>query len=511
MNYSIPDGKKGHEIEKLLAKRFGVTGGTSEPTPFKYYDTFDWRFHKRGLHLLHKSGRFSLLDFLVSPEIEEAGLKIQYKGGFSWDYPPSGFRDALAEIMDPRALRPVVQGSSRITTLNLLNKDQKTVVRITIEEAEVEKGKDKLQLTRRLTLRPVRGYDKELSLAQKILEGKGMRPGGDSFFEEATALLDVHPGDYSGKVSFKIPPGQCSRQVAKGMVASLLQVARQNEAGILSDHDSEYLHDFRVSIRKVRSILSLVKEVFPEDLTQQLKNDFRGIGTATGPVRDLDVYLLSRDDYIDMVPEAQKQGIRLLFKDLEKRRKRECAKLNHYLESKAYRGLMEEKLQLFRSKGDHLPKSKNSGKPIAKLAEKTLQKRYAKIIGMGNLVTMETPDEDVHELRIECKKLRYLLEFFQSLLNKKAVSNFVKQLKLLQDNLGRFNDLCVQQEYMNKYLSSISPRRKDAPVIIPAVGTLIGVLYKEQTEEKAKVETNVLAFISHSNQELFSTIFKAKA
>jgi len=509
MNYQLPDDEtKRAELRELLHKRFGITEEITEPSPFTYYDTFDWRFHNRGLHLLHLGGRFSLLNFLENPPIEEAGLKANYSGRFSWDYPHSGFRDAISEILDPRALLPVFEGQIVNTTLNLLNKDEKTVVRITIEEATIRRGKQDIPLNRQMVLHSVRGYDKELSTAKKVIESIGIEHCSETLYEESVRILGITPGDYKGKVQFKIDPKAPARETNQEMISSLLTVARQNEAGTIEDHDTEYLHDYRVSIRKIRSILSLLKEVFPEDITQELKDQFRSLGTATGTVRDLDVYILSKEEYINMVPGPQKHGIELLFKDLEKRRKTECHKLSKFLQSKSYQNLITEKIHFFSHPHDEIPASRNALKPIKKLAFRTLHKRYDKIVGMGkHIISNETEDEEVHVLRIECKKLRYLLEFFQSLLNKSSVAKFVKQLKHLQDNLGRFNDLCVQQEYMNNYLSSLSQRRKNITEIVTAVGTLIGVLYKEQIEEKAKVDANVETFISESNQELFTTIF----
>ena len=508
MNYQMSDETTGADLSESLERFYTVREEITEPSAFTYYDSYDWRFHNRGLHLLHTGGKFTLLNFLESPETEEASLKSRYLGRFSWDYPHSGFRDFIADILDPRALKEIIVGTNQVTTLHLLNKDEKTVARVTIEQASINNAENDLPLKRRACIHGVRGYDKELKVTRKALEACGLISSKESLFEEAVRMLGVTPGDYTGKVRFVLNPKTPARETTKSMIHSLLQVVRINEPGTIADHDSEYLHDYRVSVRKIRSILSLVKEVFPEDLTQQLKEEFRELGNQTGPVRDLDVYLLSKEEYISMVPETQRPGIELLFKDLEKRRKSECAKLNKFLKSKAYNELMDEKLHFFSNSEDDIPESRNSSKPIGKLAVKTLQKRYSKIIGMGtHIITRDTEDEEVHELRIECKKLRYLLEFFKSLLNKKAVAKFVKQLKHLQDNLGRFNDLCVQQEYMNHYLGTLNHRRKNATEIVTAVGTLIGVLYKEQIEEKAKVDANVATFICEENQQLFNTLF----
>ena len=66
----------------------------------------------------------------------------------------------------------------------------------------------------------------------------------------------------------------------------------------------------------------------------------------------------------------------------------------------------------------------------------------------------DTPAEQVHDLRKDAKKLRYLLECFGSLLPKSPRKQFVKRLKALQDNLGEHQDAEVHVAAA----SGISPR-----------------------------------------------------
>ena len=66
------------------------------------------------------------------------------------------------------------------------------------------------------------------------------------------------------------------------------------------------------------------------------------------------------------------------------------------------------------------------------------------MVKMGRAIDDDSPAEDLHELRKVGKELRYLLEFFASLYPADVVKPFVKTLKGLQDQLGRFQDREVQ-------------------------------------------------------------------
>jgi CHAD domain-containing protein len=50
------------------------------------------------------------------------------------------------------------------------------------------------------------------------------------------------------------------------------------------DLDTEVLHDFRVSIRRTRSALVLMKSVFAQIVTDRFKKDFAFVGKLIEPV-----------------------------------------------------------------------------------------------------------------------------------------------------------------------------------------------------------------------------------
>ena len=100
----------------------------------------------------------------------------------------------------------------------------------------------------------------------------------------------------------------------------------------------------------------------------------------------------------------------------------------------------------------------------------------------GKAINDDTPDEALHDLRIDCKKLRYLLEFFASLFSKNKMDKLIGYMKKLQDNLGDFNDLSVQQQELMTYLNEVLPRsrRADRLLCAAAIGGLIARLHDQQ-------------------------------
>jgi CHAD domain-containing protein len=58
--------------------------------------------------------------------------------------------------------------------------------------------------------------------------------------------------------------------------------------------------------------------------------------------------------------------------------------------------------------------------------------------------------EEMHELRIRCKKLRYATEFFQALFPDMSI--FIGHMKGLQDLLGVMNDIAVMEHILDELL-----------------------------------------------------------
>ncbi len=60
------------------------------------------------------------------------------------------------------------------------------------------------------------------------------------------------------------------------------------------------------------------------------------------------------------------------------------------------------------------------------------------------------PIPELHELRKDCKRLRYAAEFFSGGFGSKAVKPFVKRLATLQEELGALNDAAVAAQLVGQ-------------------------------------------------------------
>ena len=107
-------------------------------------------------------------------------------------------------------------------------------------------------------------------------------------------------------------------------------------------------------------------------------------------------------------------------------------------------------------------------------------------------------------MRIEAKKLRYLLEFFSSLFPQPAMAPLLEQLRRVQDHLGHLNDLAVQQVKLLNHLQKSSPLLRH-PQTIAAIGALVAVLHQEQAHWKNALAATLEPFLPRRTKSLQKT------
>ena len=154
---------------------------------------------------------------------------------------------------------------------------------------------------------------------------------------------------------------------------------------------------------------------------------------------------------------------------------------------------------------------KQVGKKSAKVADLACQviwKRNRKVLGFGKKILKTSSDELLHKLRIEGKKLRYLLEFFNSLFPEKKMKFLITKLKQLQDNLGEFNDLVIQQSRLKKSAGQMILEGKNLNNTILSLGILIGKLNESQQRIRKEFAATFRIYSASDVQNIFADLFR---
>jgi CHAD domain-containing protein len=87
------------------------------------------------------------------------------------------------------------------------------------------------------------------------------------------------------------------------------------------------------------------------------------------------------------------------------------------------------------------------------------------------------------------------------------MKKLVKQLKQLQENLGDFNDLSVQQEFLVNHLGTLKPQTREVVLLSAAIGGLISRLETAHKIVRSQFFHVFETFNSPENQKRFKTLF----
>jgi len=483
----------------------------SSVTERDFYDTFDWRLYAAGFVLfIDRSREGSRLHLrALSDGLDIISVAAQEVPGFAHELPAGAMRDRLSPVVESRRLLDIASLKCSSRCFKVLDEENKTVARVLIERHGVVTGEGtrRLGLGERLVVAPVRGYPEPLQQLRALFEHQlGLVRLNGTALEEALAALGRHPLDYSSKLRIplhaEIPAGEAARRI----LAVLLDTIEANEDGVRQDLDLEFLHDLRVAVRRTRSLLGQMKEALPRSCVHY-RQEFAWIGRSTGAVRDLDVQTLGFPAHAAALSPSGMSDLEPLREAMRAQRSRERCGLLETLASPRYRRLKKDWRALLESKdATAWAATDEARQPALAVASAMIRHRYHKAFKVGAALTPESPDTEMHRLRMQCKKLRYLLEFFAALFPRDDVKHLVKLLKGLQDNLGEFQDLSVLLEALPAYAEKLNGGER-ANRARNALGPLTEHLLRRKGEVRAEFAAVWAKFAHQQHQNRFNRLF----
>ncbi|MCB1752437.1 MAG: CHAD domain-containing protein [Gammaproteobacteria bacterium] len=218
--------------------------------------------------------------------------------------------------------------------------------------------------------------------------------------------------------------------------------------------DIEGVHQVRISFRKIRSAFALFRDAIPKAASQPWNQEIRWIAGEMGLARDLDVFI---DEGLGAVrgklPFLGEQNLVALAMAAREKTYRE--QVRPMLESERYAKFktgFQHWYQQREWETAELSKKQqtNLQMKLGKYSRKLLDKQERRVLARGSNIDRNDAYE-MHQLRIECKKLRYAADFFKPLYT--GVGNFIEHMKGLQDILGVMNDIAVTRHLLEVILA----------------------------------------------------------
>ncbi len=473
-----------------------TTGFSADISPpgnflFSFLDTIDGRLFRAGYVLRQTGNRLTLF----SPEATEifdraARRKIDQVSTIA----NQNLERLLQPVIGVRRLLELVSGRVQSQNIHFTSRLDKTVCRAEINQYTM----DRFNPFFTIQLQSLTGYENEFQILEQQLSAGPVHPAVPVDLLSHLNLLETFHGYYiRPSLDSSLSAGSALRRILQ----DYLQVILKNRDGVLKNIDTECLHDFRVYLRRSRTLLNLFRQWLPAEKILRAKQDLTDVFRQTNLLRDLDVYLLLEPEYRQMLPETLKAGIDPLFRRLRHQQKTELNRVQQWLAQPETETRLQTWQDFLASGLEFTPEMPET----PELLNGLLDKRLRSLIRKGRLMHPETDAVSIHTVRIEAKKLRYFLDAFQPYFEPAASAELLKRLRKMQTSFGDFNDLSIQSRFILETIEKAAGR-KTSSAYLAALGALAGIFHLRLSQSRDSLSADFERFDSKESRLIVSTL-----
>jgi CHAD domain-containing protein len=238
--------------------------------------------------------------------------------------------------------------------------------------------------------------------------------------------------------------------------------------------DVRSVHQARVASRRLRAALPFLRKSLDAQAIDRARTRVRRMTRALGPVRELDVSLMHLDEFANRGVASARAVNRVRLAITEERLDKRRAMLS---------AITPGKVERLRRELTHV----GSGPPVGggpgaiKDAVRRVERRARQLAKAIEEAGSLYAPERLHAVRIAAKKLRYAMEIEREL-KRSRITARIRQLKILQDRLGRLHDLHVLSEQARAVQTSVTATDRR---LATELDELIGAIEEDGRREHA--------------------------
>jgi CHAD domain-containing protein/CYTH domain-containing protein len=249
------------------------------------------------------------------------------------------------------------------------------------------------------------------------------------------------------------PPPEAARLLA---LASLDEAAA-NLKKIEASDDPEALHDFRVSIRRLRSTLRAYEDELEGSVSKKVKGRLKALWRSTSSGRDTEVQIAWLEEQRGRMAEDQVLGFEWMAKRLESRREKSYGRMARdtggtfsRIEKNLRRKLSSYRRKVSSDPIEEGPVFCSTGQALVAEHVEAVEERIQAVKGTRD-------PAEAHQARIAVKRLRYVIEPLAGCL--RDGEEIIEELKGLQDILGDLQDMHVLGEEIGRALEEAAAEK----------------------------------------------------
>ncbi len=365
----------------------------------------------------------------------------------------------------------------------------------------------------------VKGAEYTIDLFEKPFEGLALMEiefGSEAAYREFTLPKRLRPfvkrdvseeGTYtnSNLALFGLPlPEDDPDSAGKVLIQKLQKLWKKTlrmRKAVLEGGDDEDLHQLRVSLRTAVSLMDRCRLLCDKTVSGEMQMRLKEIIRITNHKRDLDVMQERLDALAGSIhaPELVAAYEKLLAQ-IASMQKREARYIGAYLQSSRF----EETRRVYDTflKGRYRAHATDYARyAITPMCSYIIYKQFRKIEKRIGKIDPHEEGKQLHKLRIDFKKLRYLLEHFADYFDAKKIKELISTLKKMQNLLGEFHDAWQQKNIFENLLKET----RESEIAFLLENIVLPRLHTFQRAELEKINRKLKAFIAQEAQfrELF--------
>ena len=387
------------------------------------------------------------------------------------DWPAGPAREIVSRLSEGQALAELFTIRQR-RARRAVEQDGRAVGAFSLDIVETDIGGRKAKSREiEIELSPSGTMDDLRAMGAALAPYK-LKAQSKSKFERALARLDDAPTKAASRkkkapgVRAEEPLVEAGRKILRFHCKRMLA----NEDGTREGKDIEALHHMRVATRRQRAAFRIVTPYFRRKAIRDFQDDLRSAAGYLGAVRDLDVLIEAAEGYQSSLGADAAGPLEPLLDEWRANRSAARDELLAYLGGDSYQSFKERYDAFLSSPGAGVRDAAPDDLPEPHLVRHVLPgeiwSHYARVRAYETVLGWASV-ETIHALRIEAKRLRYLLESFSEVLGP-GIGEAVEDVIALQDHTGELHDVDVTIGLLRHFLLH-SPHATVNPAVAASV------------------------------------------
>lgn len=330
------------------------------------------------------------------------------------------------------------------------------------------------------------GGESIVSLERKLKPKISIRQSNTNAFRRAIEMDAKRLTRRAPTGAVAIPSDRSGHDLFRAHMRTQLNMLEYWEKVAVEGSDKEGVHQMRVSIRRIRAALKTFAPLLSKSETTHWHAEFRWLAKRLGGVRDLDVFAEWLEQGKVVVADADADA----DADAEECHhlgdyQSDVSDLYHYarqgllssLGSDRYSHLLADFCAWIEQEQCFFINNALTWKPTQELSDMLIKRAVQRIARKIKAIGKQSPAEQLHRFRVECKRVRYSLDMLEGAASE-SHQELISKLKCIQQVLGNHQDACERSKRIQQYAKGESALRHGQDFVF-----YLGTLFAEQQRD----------------------------